>query len=179
MKPDEYIKNVLKTESINFAQIKHRMSFEANIRLDHASDGLVTEAGEFKDTIKKYKFYGKQIDLTNCIEELGDALWYIAIACDVLNIYIEEVMEKNIAKLKARYGEKFNEEDALNRDLENERNILEDKIIHYISNPITHNTKTFCGIAHRFATAYTEDTKLITCQKCKEEMTRIHFDRMQ
>ena len=39
----------------------------------------------------------------------------------------EEIMEKNIEKLKARYGDKFTEKSALNRDLEQERKTLEDK----------------------------------------------------
>ena len=135
MKPDEYIRNVLKTESVDFVAIKNRYNNNSFVRLDHASDGLCTEAGEFKDTIKKAKFYGKEIDAINLVEELGDILWYVGIACDVLGVSIEQVMERNIAKLKARYGEKFNEEGAINRDLENERNILNgsvDNKIHLI-----------------------------------------------
>jgi hypothetical protein len=49
---------------------------------------------------------------------------------DYVNFYeinLEECFEKNIAKLKARYGEKFSSEMAINRDLETERNILEGK----------------------------------------------------
>jgi hypothetical protein len=37
-------------------------------------------------------------------------------------------MEKNIAKLKARYGDKFSEESAEHRDLKTEREILEKEI---------------------------------------------------
>jgi NTP pyrophosphatase (non-canonical NTP hydrolase) len=37
----------------------------------------------------------------------------------------EEICEKNIAKLKARYGEKFDAHKALNRDTDAEREILE------------------------------------------------------
>lgn len=35
------------------------------------------------------------------------------------------ILDTNIAKLKARYGDKFSEEKAINRDLETERKILE------------------------------------------------------
>ena len=38
---------------------------------------------------------------------------------------IEDIHERNISKLKARYGEKFTSESALNRNLEKEREILE------------------------------------------------------
>ncbi len=34
-------------------------------------------------------------------------------------------MERNIAKLQARYPDKFTQEQALNRDTDNERKILE------------------------------------------------------
>ena len=37
----------------------------------------------------------------------------------------KDVMERNITKLKARYGEKFTEEKANTRDLNTERQILE------------------------------------------------------
>jgi len=40
----------------------------------------------------------------------------------------EEICEKNISKLKARYGDKFDAHKALNRDLETEREILEGNI---------------------------------------------------
>ena len=43
----------------------------------------------------------------------------------MLNIDPSEIMSSNIAKLKARYPNKFTQEDALNRDLNVERNILE------------------------------------------------------
>lgn len=124
MQPKEYLENIIKTESIDFLEIRKRMQADTVIRLDHASDGLCTEAGEFKDALKKFKFYGKELDGVNLIEELGDLMWYIGIACHALNTSLEEVMIRNIAKLKARYGDKFNEEGAINRNLSNERKIL-------------------------------------------------------
>jgi len=56
---------------------------------------------------------------------MGDLFWYLAIACDELGVEFESLMETNIAKLKARYGEKFSEHKAENRDLDSERRILE------------------------------------------------------
>ena len=43
----------------------------------------------------------------------------------IKNIDIEEIMQRNIEKLKARYPEKFTQEKALSRNLDAERNILE------------------------------------------------------
>lgn len=45
----------------------------------HASFGLITELGELVDIYKRNTFYGKDIDLVNVKEELGDIFWYLAI----------------------------------------------------------------------------------------------------
>jgi NTP pyrophosphatase (non-canonical NTP hydrolase) len=91
----------------------------------HASMGLVTEAGEFQDMLKKHVFYGKPLDKVNLKEEIGDLLWYCAIALEALGTDFQAVMQTNIDKLKARYPEKFTEEKAENRNLVREREILE------------------------------------------------------
>ncbi len=113
-----YIQNALKTES-------QTIHLEGKERLLHAGIGLATESGEFLDALKKAVFYGKKLDTVNLKEELGDILWYMAIAMDELGTDFETEMEKNIKKLKARYGEKFSRESAENRNLEKEREILE------------------------------------------------------
>ena len=66
-----------------------------------------------------------ELDLVNVKEEIGDLLWYIAIMLNVLDTDFETVMRTNIAKLKARYPDKFTEEKATHRDLNKERQILE------------------------------------------------------
>jgi NTP pyrophosphatase (non-canonical NTP hydrolase) len=94
-------------------------------RLNHAALGLSTEANEFADQLKKHLIYGKELDKVNLIEELGDICWFIAMACDELGTNFEEIQEINIKKLKARYGEKYSDDKAINRNLNKERNILE------------------------------------------------------
>ena len=121
----EYIRSAVRTESKDFDSIADRMTTKEVIRLNHAAMGMVTEAGEFLDVLKKHIYYGKTIDKVNLAEEIGDLCWYIAIACDELHVDLENIMETNIAKLKARYPNKFTSEDAINRDLETERKILE------------------------------------------------------
>lgn len=125
MSPEDYVKNAIKTESNDFDSIKKRMESEKTVRLLHAFIGMSTESAEALDMIKKHIFYGKPLDEVNAIEEISDQLWYIAIACDALGKTISEIMELNIEKLKARYGDKFTEEAAIKRDLEKERKILE------------------------------------------------------
>ena len=93
---------------------------------------LVVSYIGYKTHEEPVKLQNKVIDLfitisenvVNLKEELGDALWYIAIICKELDIHISDIMMTNIEKLKARYGEKFSEEKALNRDLEVELEIL-------------------------------------------------------
>lgn len=125
MDTKEYIKNAIKTESRDFAGIGQRLQSVENIRLLHAGIGLATEAGEFLDALKKHIYYGKDLDKVNLREEMGDLFWYCAIIADQMGVDFTEVMERNITKLKARYGDKFTEEKANTRDLQTERTILE------------------------------------------------------
>lgn len=125
MNSSDYIKNAIKTESVDFKAIENRLAQKGMFRLLHAGMGLSTEAGEFLDSLKKHIFYGKPLDKVNLAEELGDLFWYCAIVSDELGVEFEPIMERNIEKLKARYGDRFNEEKAENRDLKRERDILE------------------------------------------------------
>jgi len=102
-----------------------RMSNPSNARLLHYALGLCTEVGEPQDAIKKFVAYGKPIDRTNIKEELGDIQWYFARMCALFGFTYEDIMQINIDKLKKRYGDKFTEHAALNRDLDAERKILE------------------------------------------------------
>lgn len=123
--PTEFIKSSLITEARDMSPVLERLQDTGTVRLIHAMIGLCTESGEIQDMMKKHIFYGKEIDKVNLKEELGDLMWYMAIACDEAGISLEEVMQTNIDKLRARYGEKFTEEAALNRNLDTERQILE------------------------------------------------------
>jgi NTP pyrophosphatase (non-canonical NTP hydrolase) len=126
MNSKEYIEKAKRTEvgEYQFAILKSERHWVPP-RIEHAAMGLVTEAGECMDALKKTKIYGKPFDAVNMKEEMGDVFWYLAIMCDELGITFEEVWEKNIAKLSKRYPEKFTEELALNRNLEAERKTLE------------------------------------------------------
>ena len=125
MKPSDFIKSSLKTEARDMAPVMERLQDPGTVRLLHAMIGLCTEAGEFQDALKKKIFYGKELDKPNLVEELGDLMWYMAIAADELGVSFEEIMTKNAEKLAARYQGGFSEEKAKNRDLDKERKILE------------------------------------------------------
>ncbi len=126
MNTSDYSKNALLTESKNY-----RVLGKEDMRLLHGAMGLVTEAAEFMDALKKNIYYGKPTDVSNLEEELGDILWYMAILCDTMDTDFSELMDKNIAKLKSRYpdryspdGNRFSSEKAKNRDLEDEKAAL-------------------------------------------------------
>lgn len=129
-----YQKQALRTNNGDYTQISPRLQgyelkrghTEKMVNLLHASMGLSTEAAEFTDALKKHIFYGKELDEVNLKEEIGDILWYAAIALEALGSDFESVMQTNIDKLSARYPDKFTEELAENRDLDTERKILED-----------------------------------------------------
>lgn len=123
-----FIEQAMRTESSEFNVLLDSHGDEYNKeRLIHASFGMQTETAEFTDALKKSLFYGKELDVTNLQEELGDALWYIAIAMDELGTDFETEMRRVINKLKVRYPEKFTNEAAENRDLKAERAVLEGK----------------------------------------------------
>lgn len=77
--------------------------------------GLNGEAGECIDVVKKTLCQGHELDREHLIEELGDVAWYLAICCEGLGVSLEEVMEKNIEKLRARYPEGFDKARSINR----------------------------------------------------------------
>jgi NTP pyrophosphatase (non-canonical NTP hydrolase) len=122
----DYIKQAMRTNAPNDKAVE-RLQNNKTVDILHAFMGLSTEANELLDMLKKHIFYGKEIDYVNTIEELGDIFWYAALICDSMHIDFEEVLHKNIEKLKKRYPEKFSNEKALNRDLEEERKVLENK----------------------------------------------------
>jgi NTP pyrophosphatase (non-canonical NTP hydrolase) len=122
---ENYVANCMRTDAPITQEIIDRISEPKLIRLLHASLGFATESGEFIDALKKYIFYGKPLDLINLKEETGDLGWYMSLAIDVLKTTLDEVMTVNIDKLKARYPEKFTNENAINRNLDVERKILE------------------------------------------------------
>ena len=124
MKPSEYVRLAVKTEA-PVIEAGETLQSRFKLRALHSAMGMCTEAGEMQDQLKRHIFYGKDLDLVNIQEEVGDMLWYCALMCDVLDIDMSTVMERNIAKLQARYPDKFKKSDALDRDLDAERRELE------------------------------------------------------
>lgn len=125
MNNNKYLQESARTVASDYPSIEMRMKGDKMVDLLHAGIGLATESGEFLDALKKTIYYGKVLDEVNLAEELGDLLWYIALALRALDTDFDEQMQINIDKLKARFPDKFTEYRAENRNLEAERKILE------------------------------------------------------
>ena len=77
--------------------------------------GLNGEAGECIDLVKKHLFQGHELPTDKLMDELGDVLWYVAIATAATGHCLNEVMERNVDKLRKRYPEGFDAERSVNR----------------------------------------------------------------
>lgn len=96
-------------------------------KLLHSIMGMITEVGEITDEVIRSSVENESIDWVNLYEELGDLQWYEAIFCDTVGTSWSEARTLNMKKLQARYGNQWSHERAVERDLENERKILESK----------------------------------------------------
>lgn len=81
---------------------------------DHALKGMVAEVGELHGIYQK-AYQGHLINEEHLKKECGDILWMIAEFCTANDWTLEEIMQMNIDKLKARYPEGFATEKSLHR----------------------------------------------------------------
>lgn len=81
----------------------------------HSVHGMVGEVGEINSIYQKY-YQGHDIDQNHLKKELGDLMWFVAEYCTAMGWNLEDVMELNINKLRARYPEGFDAERSLHRE---------------------------------------------------------------
>jgi NTP pyrophosphatase (non-canonical NTP hydrolase) len=91
------------------------ISLNPNEKLSMLGLGIAGEAGEVVEIIKKDVYHGHLLDKKEVEKELGDVMWYIANLATELNLSMENILEKNIEKLKVRYPKKFSFEDSMER----------------------------------------------------------------
>ena len=89
--------------------------FDSETMIDNAVYGLCGEVGECVDRLKKVKFQSHPNDREHLIYEIGDVLWYLAEMATGAGLTLEEIAEKNIQKLRKRYGDSFNSDKSVNR----------------------------------------------------------------
>lgn len=82
----------------------------------HMVLGVVGEAGELSEAIKKHVAYDKPLALESVIEELGDIEFYLEGLRLVLGIKRDETLTANYEKLSKRYpGLRFSDAAANDR----------------------------------------------------------------
>jgi NTP pyrophosphatase (non-canonical NTP hydrolase) len=62
----------------------------------------------------------------NEFEETGDLLWFLALFTSTRGVDVNRAMEANIAKLRARYPDKFDSDLSVNRDLDSEAEAMQE-----------------------------------------------------
>jgi len=98
-----------------------------SVRLLHGIMGIATESGELIEALLKMTSnFCQTVDRINIMEEIGDIAWYQAIISDELKFSVDDANEKVIKKLMKRFPDKFDEGNAINRDLDTERKTLEE-----------------------------------------------------
>lgn len=77
--------------------------------------GLCGESGELADAIKKWRFHGHDLDLSNIQKELGDVMYYWAMLCHYFNLDPDTILSANVEKLMKRYPTGFSSSNSINR----------------------------------------------------------------
>lgn len=92
----------------------------------HSVIGLAGETGELAAAAQRWLWYGRELDKTNVVEEIGDVCWYLAQCCRSMGVDLEVIMKANIDKLKFRYPERYTDFHAAeeNRDRAGERVVV-------------------------------------------------------
>ena len=99
-----------------YQKLAMRTAINGSVDWINVGLGLSGEAGEVADAIKKHLYQGHTLDLPHMKEELGDVLWYAALACKCGGFSMSDVMRGNIEKLKLRYPDGFSAERSRGRD---------------------------------------------------------------
>jgi len=107
MQMNEYMNKALRTA--NLAKIGESGA------LLNAALGLNGEAGEIADILKKSTFQGHTLDEDALEKEVGDVLWYCALAAWALGTTLDDIANKNIQKLLLRYPNGFEAERSIHR----------------------------------------------------------------
>jgi NTP pyrophosphatase (non-canonical NTP hydrolase) len=99
-----------------------------NMTLNEAISEMKSSADQILDKYKRFLFYGKGFEEEAVRAEIEKIIGVMACLCSLADGSIELAIEKVTHKLtKVRFQNGFNQEDAYNRDLKEERKGLESK----------------------------------------------------
>lgn len=99
-----------------FAYSKRNQKLSDMELLMDGVSGLSLEANEAMAIVAKHLFQGHELDINHLAVELGDALWYLAVAAKKAGYSLEKIMEMNVEKLQKLYPEGFDTVLSTGRD---------------------------------------------------------------
>lgn len=82
-------------------------TLDDNERLLDAAAGLAEEAGEVLGLVRKHVYQSRELSREKLQEELGDALWCLAVAARSAGLTLEQIAASNVAKLRSRHPSGF------------------------------------------------------------------------
>ena len=91
---DEYTSLALRTANSHLSPDERTLD---------AAAGLAEEAGEVLGLVRKRIFQQRDAGTDRMIEELGDALWCLAVTADSLGLRLTDIAAANVAKLDRRH----------------------------------------------------------------------------
>jgi len=90
---------------------------DIKVDLIHMVIGISGEAGELLDAIKKNAIYGKELNMDNVIEELGDLEYYLEGLRQALKLDRQQILDANVTKLAKRYKDfEYSDAQAISRN---------------------------------------------------------------
>ena len=81
----------------------------------HAAIGIAGEAGELLDAVRKHVFDGHDLDVGNCIEEMGDLAFFFQAMLHALGVERAYIEAMNQSKLSKRYELGYSDKAAQDR----------------------------------------------------------------
>lgn len=90
-------------------------SLRAHRDVIHGILGIASESAEIAEL-----FLADKVDTAKLLDECGDVLWYLALIFRTLGVTFEQVGDLNLAKLKARFPDKFEAKKAIQRTTDKE-----------------------------------------------------------
>ena len=82
--------------------VEGKVMTKGNDRLVENVLGLVGEAGEIAEKVKKQIRDGKPVSGEDAIKELGDVIFYVVALANYFDSDLDEVLQKNVDKLNSR-----------------------------------------------------------------------------
>jgi NTP pyrophosphatase (non-canonical NTP hydrolase) len=89
-------------------QVQALQTASPDLDLYYALAKLTVEAAEALQLHCKEEYHHKLYTREQMAEELGDALWYLALAARERGMSLDDIAAANIAKLCARHGGAYN-----------------------------------------------------------------------